>query len=154
MLRWGLRGGHQRELWRSDLLMHQELLARLRDALANEAGVSAADFGVLLYLAQEPNGVLRARDLATKINFERSRLSHHLMRMEQRGLIVREECEEDARGLMVRSTPAGRRAFEAAAPVDAEVVQDYFLELLTKQEFETLRDVFDRVLDKLGTNPR
>jgi DNA-binding MarR family transcriptional regulator len=71
--------------------------------------------------------------------------------MEQRGMVVREECQEDARGLMVRITPAGRRAIEAAAPAHAEAVQRYFFDLLSRKEVETLTAVFDRVLAKLAS---
>src|SRR4051794_22682822 len=69
--------------------------------------------------------------------------------MERRGLIAREECAEDGRGLMVRVTDAGRRAIEAAAPAHAENVQRYFFDQLSNDELDTLADVFDRLLDNL-----
>jgi DNA-binding MarR family transcriptional regulator len=144
----------QQHLWRSYIQMNRELYARLGDLLASEGNVSAADYEVLVFLSEEPTGVLRARDLGIEIGWERSRLSHHLARMEKRGMVVREECEEDARGLMVRITPAGRRAIEAAAPANAEAVQQYFFDLLSKKELDTLSHVFDRVLDKLARDPK
>ena len=140
----------QQHLWRSYIRMNQELYARLEDLLSREGGVSAADYAVLVPLSEEPTGVLRARDLGVEIGWDRSRLSHHLTRMEKRGMIVREQCEEDARGLMVRITPAGRRSIEAAAPAHAEAVQQHFFDLLSKKDLDTLGDVFDRVLDKLA----
>ena len=63
-------------------------------------------------LSEAPGGLLRARELGTEIGWDRSRLSHHLSRMEKRGLVAREECAEDGRGLMVRLTDAGRQAIE------------------------------------------
>jgi len=66
---------------------------------------------------------LRARELGIEIGWDHSHLSHHLTRMEKRGLIAREECVEDGRGLMVRVTDAGRTTIEAAAPAHAENVQ-------------------------------
>jgi DNA-binding MarR family transcriptional regulator len=77
-------------------------------------------------------------------------ISPNLARMEKRGPVVREECEEDARGLMVRITPGGRRAIEAAAPAHVEAVQRHFFDLLSKKELETLGAFFDRVLDTLA----
>ena len=100
-------------------------------------------------LSVAPDGLLRARDLGGDIGWDRSRLSHHLSRMENRGLIIREECAEDARGLMVRLTKAGRRAIEAAAPGHAEAVRRYFFDQLSNNEIETMTTVFDRVLEKL-----
>jgi DNA-binding MarR family transcriptional regulator len=96
-----------------------------------------------------PDGLLRARDLGCDIGWDRSRLSHHLSRMEKRGLVIREECAEDARGLMVRLTKAGRRAIEGAAPAHVEAVQRYFFDQLSNDEIDTLAAAFDRVLDNL-----
>jgi len=141
----------QQHLWRSYIRTNQELYARLEGLLASEGGVSAADYTVLVPLSEEPTGVLRARDLGAEIGWDRSRLSHHLARMEKRGMVVREECEEDARGLMVRLTPAGRQAIENAAPAHAEAVHRHFFDLLSKKEVDTLSAVFDRVLDNLAT---
>jgi DNA-binding MarR family transcriptional regulator len=104
---------------------------------------------VLHPLSEAPGGLLRARDLGIEIRWDRSRLSHHLSRMEKRGLVVREECVEDARGLMVRLTKAGRRAIEAAAPAHVEAVQSYFFDLVSKDELETMAAVFDRILENL-----
>ena len=143
----------QQHLWRSYTQMNRALLARLRDVLASEGGVSAADYGVLFFLSQEPSGVLRARDLGIELGWNRSRLSHHLIRMERRGTIVREECEDDARGLMVRITPAGRRAIAAAAHANDATVQHLFLDLLSEEELDILSEVFDRVLDNLPDDP-
>ena len=95
--------------------------------------------------------MIRARDLCLEIGWDRSRLSHHLRRMEQRGLVVREECSEDARGTMVRLTDAGRRAIEGAAPQHVENVRRYFFETLSKQELETLSAVFECLLEKVGS---
>jgi DNA-binding MarR family transcriptional regulator len=69
--------------------------------------------------------------------------------MEQRGLVTREECAEDARGLMVRLTKAGRRAIEDAAPGHAEAVRRYFFDQLSNDEIDTMAAVFDRMLENL-----
>ena len=92
---------------------------------------------------------MRARELGTEIGWDRSRLSHHLARMEKRGLIAREECAEDGRGLMVRVTDAGRSAIEKAAPAHVENVRRTFFDLLSNDELDTLTAVLDRLLDNL-----
>jgi DNA-binding MarR family transcriptional regulator len=104
---------------------------------------------VLHPLSQAPDGLLRARELGAEIGWDRSRLSHHVSRMEKRSLVTREECVEDGRGLMVRLTKAGRKAIEGAAPQHVENVQRYFFDLLSKEELETLAGVFERVLDNV-----
>jgi DNA-binding MarR family transcriptional regulator len=128
--------------------MNQHLYAFLEQQLVGD-GLSGADYRVLHPLSEAPDGVMRARELGTEIGWDRSRLSHHLTRMEQRGLVAREECAEDGRGLMVRVTAAGRRAIETAAPGHAENVQQYFFDLLSQKELDTLVAVFERVLENL-----
>jgi len=139
----------EQRLWQGYLHLNQDLMAVLEQQLARESGLSGADYRVLVPLSEAPGGLLRARDLGSEIGWDRSRLSHHLSRMEKRGLITREECAEDARGLMVRLTKAGRRAIEEAAPGHAEAVRRYFFDQLSSDEIETLAEVFDRVLDTL-----
>src|SRR6266566_7577897 len=136
-------------LWRSWLRLNQELLSRLEEQIGREGDLSGPDYAVLVPLSAAPDGMLRARELGREILWDRSRLSHHLGRMEKRGLVVREECAEDARGLMVRLTKAGRRAIEEAAPGHAEAVRRYFFDQLSNDEIETMAAVFERVLDNL-----
>jgi DNA-binding MarR family transcriptional regulator len=74
--------------------------------------------------------------------------------MERRGLVVREECLEDARGSMVRLTDSGRRAIEAAAPDHVEMVRQYFFDEVSDEELAVLATVFDRLLAKLADDQR
>ena len=139
----------QADVWQSYIHMNDHLYAVLEDQLVREAGLSGADYKVLVPLSETPGGLMRARELCTEIGWDRSRLSHHVSRMEKRGLVAREECEADGRGLMVRLTKAGRKAIEGAAPNHAESVQRYFFDLLSDDELETLGNVFSRVLDNV-----
>jgi DNA-binding MarR family transcriptional regulator len=139
----------QAHAWRAYLKLNQELYRRLADELERDGGLSAADYTVLVPLSETPGGTLRARDLCTEIGWDRSRLSHHVSRMETRGLVAREDCADDARGSMVRLTPVGRAAIEAAAPGHAEATRRYFFDLLSTEELDTLSTVFDRLLANL-----
>ena len=139
----------QQHVWQAYLHVNQQLYALLEQELVRDSGLSAADYMVLHPLSQAPDGLLRARELGAEIGWDRSRLSHHISRMEKRGLVTREECLEDGRGLMVRLTKAGRKAIERAAPQHVENVQRYVFDLLSKAELETLARVFDRVLENV-----
>ena len=139
---------HQQHVWQAYLHLNRHLYAFLEQQLADD-GLSGPDYTVLHPLSEAPGGLLRARELGIDIGWDRSRLSHHLTRMEKRGLITREECAEDARGLMVRVTDAGRRAIEAAAPAHVENVRRHFFDLLSSDELDTLAAVFDRLLENL-----
>jgi DNA-binding MarR family transcriptional regulator len=136
-------------LWRSWLRLNQELLSTLEEQIGREGDLSGADFAVLVHLWAAADGMLRARELGREFLWDRSRLSHHLGRMEKRGLIVREECAEDARGAMVRMTDAGRAAIEHAAPGHVAATRRYFFDLLSNDEVDLLTALVDRVLANL-----
>lgn len=139
----------QQEVWQAYLHLNQHLFACLEQQLLRDAGLSGSDYMVLHALSEAPGGVLRARDLGMEIGWDRSRLSHHVTRMEKRGLVAREECAEDARGLMLRLTDAGRTAIEGAAPGHVENVQRYVFDLVSEEELETLAAVFSRLLENV-----
>ena len=139
----------EQHVWQAYLHLYQHLYATLEDQLVRDAGLSGADYKVLVPLSETPDGVLRARELCTEIGWDRSRLSHHITRMEKRELVTREECSEDGRGTMVRLTRTGRTAIERAAPEHAENVQRYFFDLVSEEELTTFGAVFERLLENL-----
>src|SRR5215468_490661 len=78
--------------------------------LMSHSGLSEQDYDVLSNLSDAAGQQLRLTDLAGHLRWSKSRLSHHVTRMRQRGLVDREECADDARGSMLVLTPAGRKA--------------------------------------------
>jgi DNA-binding MarR family transcriptional regulator len=137
-------------LWQSYRDLYRELTGALEARLVSNSGLSRADYALLHPLSVSQCGVLRTRDLGRSVGWERSRLSHQVSRMEKRGLVVREECESDARGSMIRLTEAGRAAIEAAAPDHVEAVRAYLFDLLSREEQDTLTSLMDRVLEGLS----
>jgi len=136
-------------LWRAFLDMRHCLDAAIERQLA-EAGLSTADYRLLVPLTESPDDELRARDLGREIGWDRSRLSHHLRRMEQRGLVARRDCPTDARGTMISLTAAGRRAVTGAAPGHVETVRRHFIDLLSGADAATLTALSARVLATAG----
>ena len=141
---------HQRSLWKAYRDLYQELSRALHDQLLHDAGLSGSEYAVLVPLSHTRDGVLRARELGGELGWDRSRLSHLVRRMEKRGFVAREECSEDARGSMVRLTDAGRVAVDDAAPEHSEAIRRYFFDPLSPDDLETLRVVFDRLLENLA----
>ena len=139
----------ENRLWRIWLRVNQELPGVLEGLITRDSGLSGADYAVLVPLSESPDGMLRARELRREILWDRSRLSHQVKRMEKRGLVVREECAEDARGAMIRMTAQGRAAIEGAAPGHVAATRRYFFDLLSDDEVDALTAVFDRVLTNL-----
>jgi len=141
----------QRLLWKAYRDLNQEMSTVLEDQLLRDAGLSGSEYAVLVVLSHFPDGVLRARELGSELGWDRSRLSHLVRRMEKRRFVDREECEEDARGSMVRLTDAGRATVDGVAPEHSEAIRRYFFNALSSDELETLAVVFDRLLENLRT---
>jgi DNA-binding MarR family transcriptional regulator len=140
----------EQRAWRAFVQMQAQLFAHLaRDIQANTA-LSMADFAVLVALTDACRGGVRAFSLAETLQWEKSRLSHHLARMEKRGLVCRAGCTEDGRGQQVTVTPAGRAAIDAAAPHHVETVRRAFFDALEPDDVAALGRIADRVLDRLA----
>lgn len=132
-------------LWRGWLQLNSRLAATLQRELQDDAGLSNPDFEVLVQLTDSPDGRVRVSDLAAQMLWERSRLSHHVTRMERRGLVERAGCTEDGRGAWVALTPQGREAIEQAAPGHVETVRRLVFDALSPEEVDTLHALVDKL---------
>lgn len=136
----------EQHLWRGWLKLNTRLASALHRELQQDAGLSMPDFEVLVHLTDNPEGRLRVSDLAGLLQWERSRVSHHVTRMECRGLVGRAECPEDGRGAFVMITPQGRTAIEGAAPGHVRAVRRLMFDALTEEEKVALAAVIDKLL--------
>lgn len=143
----------QQRLWRGWVALSSQLPAALHRQLQADSGLSLQDFEVLVRLTEAPAGRVRVTDLANAVRWERSRLSHHVARMEGRGLVGRQECCDDARGAFVVLTPAGREAIERAAPGHARTVRDLVFASLTPEELAAVTTFVEGALGRLGGQP-
>src|SRR5512138_1720232 len=100
--------------WQGYRRMYLLLNAEVNRDLARDAGLSEPDYDVLSNLSAAPDHRGRITELAARMLWSQSRLSHHITRMQQRGLVTREDCRTDGRGSTIALTAAGRRAIEAA----------------------------------------
>lgn len=139
----------EQRAWRGFVRLHDKLWGRLARRLQAESRVSPADFAVLVELSEAPEGRRRFLELARALEWEKSRMSHHIARMVKRGLVVRDECPEDGRGAFVVITDAGREMIEAAAPRHVEAVRELFLDHVTPAELRTLAGISERVVERL-----
>ena len=141
----------EQHAWRSFLRMQAQLTTRLGRELQAESDLSIADYDVLVHLTDLEGGRRRILELARELDWEKSRMSHHLARMAKRGLIAREECEADGRGAFTAITPEGQAAIEAAAPRHVETVRRLVFDALTTEQVAALGAVSDRILKQLDT---
>ncbi len=125
------------------------LNAQVGRDLAQDAGLSDPDYDVLSSLSAAPDRQGRLADLARRMLWSQSRLSHHISRMEQRGLVRRDECESDGRGSVVVLTAQGMRTLERAAPRHVESVRRNLIDLLTPAQIKALGDISETVVGHL-----
>jgi DNA-binding MarR family transcriptional regulator len=142
---------NQREAsaWRGYRRMRGLLDLQLARDLSRETGLSEADYDVLSTLSETDGHRLRLSELATHMLWSKSRLSHHITRMRQRGLVNREDCPDDARGAVIVLTEGGRRAIGEAAPGHVASVRRHLIDLLTDDELAALDALSHRVVDHL-----
>jgi DNA-binding MarR family transcriptional regulator len=126
------------DLWHAWKVAADTVRARIVDDVARATGLSDPDFGVLTRVGEEGGGRLRQSELAASMNWHRSRLSHHLTRMEQRGLVVRSPA---GAGVDVIITAAGRVAVAGARPVHAAAVRQHLVDLIPDSSRHELRQV-------------
>ncbi len=142
----------ERRAWRNLSLMQLQLFALLGRELAAD-GLSYPDYLVLASLSDRADRRARIVELGRELGWEKSRVSHHVTRMEQRNLVDRIKCPTDQRGWFVAMTDTGRAAIEAAAPGHVDVVRRHFIDLLTREQLETLDTIANSVLAGLARLP-
>ncbi|HZB42424.1 MAG TPA: MarR family winged helix-turn-helix transcriptional regulator [Ilumatobacter sp.] len=139
--------------WRGLQMMQMRLDGELARLLALESGLSYQDYTVLVALTDQPEGRMRAFELGAVLGWEKSRLSHHVQRMAERGLVRKEKCASDRRGSFVSVTAAGRKEIEAAAPGHVAAVRQLFVDRLTGDQLDAIADVAETVLAAFDESP-
>ncbi|MEU4323935.1 MarR family winged helix-turn-helix transcriptional regulator [Nonomuraea dietziae] len=117
--------------------------------LMRDSGLSDPDFDVLSNLSEATGQRMRLTELAAHLRWSKSRLSHHIGRMEGRGLVSRQEVAHDGRGAAIVLTSRGVSTIEEATPGHVASLRRHFIDLLTEDELRTLAQVSRTVLSRL-----
>lgn len=147
----------KRELavWREYFETSQELHRLVGARLQSKSGLSNADYAVMVSLSEAERRTMRSSELAARIGWDRSRLSHHLGRMEKRGLIRRERCLDDSRGALIVLTDDGLRLYRHGSVPHLRDIRELFVDALTPQQIDAIGDAtaalrahLDSIVDK------
>lgn len=139
--------------WRG-LIETTALLRRRCDRLLMaDSGLSGSDYPVLVALHERGDRTVRSTELADLIGWEQSRLSHHLARMERRGLIHRRPHPADSRGAEVHLTDQGRSIFLGATRAHSQAVRTHFADVLSERQLAELGEIMDALRQYLDTTP-
>src|ERR1700682_4083634 len=131
----------EQQAWRGFLEADRLLLDRLDRQLQDDAGMSHADYEILVRLSEAPGRQIRMSELAGQTLFSRSRLSHAVARLERLGWVDRTSCPTDKRGMLAGLTDAGYAVLEAAAPGHVAAVRRYIFDALTGKEVAQLHNI-------------
>jgi len=140
----------EQRAWRSLMSMQAGLSEFIERQLRNRCGLSNADYQVLAHLSEAPEGQLRSFELGELLRWEKSRVSQHLGRMQNRGLVSRERCLTDQRGAVVAITSQGSDLIKAADPQHVADVRDVLIDHHTATELEMLSTIGDKVRERLA----
>jgi DNA-binding MarR family transcriptional regulator len=140
---------HEQRTWRAFLEATRRLDEQLDRELQHQAGLPLAYYTILAMLSEAPDRTLRMSDLARRTWSSRSRLSHAVDRLEEKGWVVRQSCPSDKRGSFARLTDAGFGVLETAAPGHVEGVRRHMFDQLTPSQVDALGAISQRVAQQL-----
>jgi DNA-binding MarR family transcriptional regulator len=136
----------EQQTWRAFLTATQTLLATVESQLQHDSGIPHGYYEILVRLSEAPDRTLRMSQLAEAATSSKSRLSHAVARLEERGWVERVDCPTDRRGQLARLTDTGFAVLEAAAPGHVEQVRHALFDLLTPEQVSQLRRISDAVV--------
>ena len=127
-----------------------ELLPGVLDTqLRRDSGLTHFDYYTLAMLSEAEGRTLRMTELAAQTNATLPRLSHVVRRLEDRGLVARVPCPEDARATNATLTNAGWGAVQAAAPGHVAAVRGAVVDALTDAQIDQLTTITTAILERL-----
>ncbi|HZV49561.1 MAG TPA: MarR family transcriptional regulator [Candidatus Dormibacteraeota bacterium] len=141
-------------VWQAFLEAHARVLERLEREMATQRGLTLVWYEVLLHLSHAPGGRLRMRELANSVLLSRSGLSRRIDAMERAGLVRRESCPSDRRGVFAVLTERGRATLRRAAPVHLSGIHEHFGRHLDPGERAVMKAVFERLAEAADVERR
>ncbi|MEV0296345.1 MarR family transcriptional regulator [Nocardia sp. NPDC050710] len=136
------------------LLSGWALLNRqIEQQLKQDAGLSHTQYEVLVRLAAAPDGRIRMTELADSLVNSKSGLTYQVGQLEKAGLVRRESCPTDVRGVSAVLTDSGRHKLDQAAPGHVAVVRELLIDVLTPAQRRALADGLGEVARRIQEMP-
>jgi DNA-binding MarR family transcriptional regulator len=143
----------EQRAWRNYIEATTLLLDALDRQLQRDAGIPHGYYEILVRLSEPADHTMRMSELAESTRSSRSRLSHAVSRLVERGWIERQDCETDRRGQLAHLTDAGLKALEDAAPGHVGAVREYVIDHLNAEQIDQLADIAGRIAAGLSAAP-
>lgn len=139
----------QLRVWRAFLGGITVLMDQLDRDLRTQHDLSMGEYEILVRLSEAPNRSIRMAELAAAVSHSRSRVTHTISRLERDGIVRRDTCADDGRGVSAVLTDHGFSVLEQAAHTHVRGVNDYLIENATPEEFSALGHIMERVITTL-----
>jgi DNA-binding MarR family transcriptional regulator len=136
----------EQRAWRAYVAATRAVFEHLDRQLQTDAGMPHAYYEILVRLSEADGRSVRMSELAELTGSSRSRLSHAVARLEERGWVRRIDCPDDRRGQLATLTDAGFTALHAAAPGHVAEVRTRLFDRLTPTQVRQLRRISEAVL--------
>jgi len=140
----------EQRVWRNYLDVSRLLNERLGRQLAEDSQLTLAEYEILVQLSEHPQRRLRMSELAERAVNSRSRLTHTVRRLEERGIVRREPCPEDGRGVWCLLTDVGYATVVAAAPGHVETVRSAVFDPLSPDGVVAFGEALNAIREQLG----
>jgi DNA-binding MarR family transcriptional regulator len=140
-------------LWDGWMRAQRLLVRELERGLQRDSGISKAEFTVLVTLWRAPGRDLGVGELTESLAWEKSRVSHQLTRMENRGFVERTESGAAGRRTRIGLTPEGRRVVQGAIHGHAGNLRRYFFDSLTRDQAAAIRAWSEQMVDRIDPRP-
>ncbi len=136
----------EQRCWRLLLNACQSLFGAVDAQLLRDSGLPHGYYEVLVHLSEAPDRSLRMSQLAAASTFSKSRLSHAVARLEERGWVTRRDCPTDRRGQIAQLTDAGYAVLVTAAPGHVEQVHRSLIDALTHEQVSQLIEISEAII--------
>lgn len=140
----------EQQFWRAHLEVSKLLEYQLGREL-QEHNLAINDYEILVVLSEAPNRQMRMTDLATATLQSKSRLSHQITRMEKAGLVLRQSCPGDRRGLYAYLTDLGWETMQQVAPHHVRSVREHFIDRFSPEQIDAMHQALAPVAEHLRT---
>ncbi|HEY3905941.1 MAG TPA: MarR family winged helix-turn-helix transcriptional regulator [Streptosporangiaceae bacterium] len=131
----------EQRTWRLFLTACQSVFGTIEAQLLRDSGLPHGYYEILVHLSEAPSRALRMSQLAAASTYSKSRLSHAVSRLEERGLVVRLDCPTDRRGQIAQLTEQGFAVLEEAAHGHVDQVRRSLIDVLTPEQVAQLGEI-------------
>ncbi len=141
----------EQRAWRAWVASTILIFDALDRQLQQEAGIPHGYYEILARLSESGGRALRMSELAKQTSSSRSRLSHAVARLEERGWVRRRNCDTDRRGQLAELTDAGFAVLAAAAPGHVAAVRKHVIDALEPQQIRQLAEIGEAIVAGAAT---